>query len=161
MAIAHLNGSTVPSTTDFLRTNGMPAGQPPQQLSDPAIWFDEWQRGYGTPKRPITTPSTIDLTLDIHGHQVQLSLHDHDDSRLLARLEAILSKYPAPPAPQQTPARVTPPQLPAGDAQQAEVKPWWCEMHRCVMSPKRGKNGDTWYSHQRDTGGWCRGTDKA
>lgn len=144
------NGSTPHATTATL--NGFdvsPAERPAES------YFQSWQRsGLANLKPPVTHPSTIDLVVVICDREMILFLHDTDDMRLLARVETILNKYPGVPS---LPAPAAMPE----PADQPQSKPHWCAVHQCVMSLKRGKNGDTWYSHQRDTGGWCRGTDKA
>jgi len=68
--------------------------------------------------------------------RVQLTLRDHDEVRLLARLEAVLQRYPQP-------------QPPASQGQ------GWCAVHNTAMQENH-KEGRTWYSHKTDQG-WCKG----
>jgi hypothetical protein len=39
-------------------------------------------------------PASATVHLELGGHQVQLTLHDTDETRLLARMEALLQQYP-------------------------------------------------------------------
>jgi hypothetical protein len=62
-------------------------------------------------------------------------LRDSDEQRLLARLDALLQRFPA-----------GEPTQPAG----------WCRKHDVQMKLNHGKDGGTWYSH-KTADGWCKG----
>jgi hypothetical protein len=46
------------------------------------------------PSQPEWVPSSATVHLKLGGRQVQLTLHDTDETRLLARMEALLQQYP-------------------------------------------------------------------
>jgi hypothetical protein len=78
--------------------------------------------------------------LDFGGRQVQLTLRDTDEGRLLARLEAVLQRFPLVVKPTDTQAR------PEG----------WCAKHGIQMQLNHGKDGRQWWSH-KTAEGWCKG----
>jgi len=84
-------------------------------------------------------PASVNCHLTIAGRQVQLTLRDQDEGRLLARLEAVLQRFPQP----QTPA------------QPASQEQGWCAIHNVSMKVNH-KDGRTWYSH-RTSEGFCKG----
>jgi len=82
-------------------------------------------------------PASVNSPPTIGGRQVQLTLRDTDETRLLARLTSILAQYP--------------PTAVEYEAATAHV----CPMHQVPMR-QTTKNGRSWYS--RRTGqGWCKG----
>jgi hypothetical protein len=89
-------------------------------------------------------PASVNVHLTIAGRQVQLTLRDTDETRLLARLQTVLAQYPAP-AP---PARQAAPQGTGKD---------YCHIHNVTMPLNTGKDGRTWYSHRLPEGGFCKG----
>jgi hypothetical protein len=84
-------------------------------------------------------PASVNVRLTIAGREVQLTLRDTSEERLLVRLEEVLQRYPQPQAP---PAR------------QDQGK-GWCPIHHVQMT-QNTKQGRTWWSHQTDQG-WCKG----
>jgi hypothetical protein len=85
-------------------------------------------------------PASVNVHLTVSGRQIQLTLRDSDESRLLARLETILQRFPLVVTPTDTPAR------PDG----------WCARHGAAMKLNHGKDGRQWYSH-KTADGWCKG----
>jgi hypothetical protein len=81
-------------------------------------------------------PASINVHLDLAGRQVQLTLRDSDEGRLLQRLEAVLQRFPLVVKPTDETPR--------------------CPKHGVVMKLNHGKDGSTWYSH-RTADGWCKG----
>jgi hypothetical protein len=81
-------------------------------------------------------PASVNVHLMIAGRQVQLTLRDTDEGRLLARLEAVLARFPVP-------------EQPVADTRQ-------CPLHHVPMR-QTTKNGHTWYSHKAADGQWCKG----
>ena len=75
-----------------------------------------------------------------------MTLRDTDETRLLARLEAVLRRFPVEAAgqPSAVPAAAQP--TPEG----------WCLRHATQMKLNHGKDASTWYSHKVD-GAWCKG----
>jgi hypothetical protein len=76
----------------------------------------------------------------LEGRQVQITLRDTDEARLLQRLTTLLQQYPVPQAP--------PASTPTGGS--------WCAVHQVSMKENQ-KQGRTWYSHQTPDGQWCKG----
>ncbi len=95
------------------------------------------------PPAPLPeAPASVNVHLELAGRQVQLTLRDADEGRLLARLESILQRFPLVVQPADaTPAR------PEG----------WCSKHGVAMKLNHGKDGSTWYSHKTADGHWCKG----
>ncbi len=97
------------------------------------------------PEAPTTplpeAPASVNVHLELAGRQVQLTLRDTDEGRLLARLDAVLQRFPLLVQPTDTPAR------PEG----------WCTKHGIAMKLNHGKDGSTWYSHKTADGHWCKG----
>jgi hypothetical protein len=97
-------------------------------------------------------PASANVRLTIGGREVQLTLRDHDEARLLARLEEVLQRFPVP----QTPAQpqLTPQQHNAA-AMHRPVD--LCPVHNVAMRWNEGKGGRKgWFSHRTDEG-WCKG----
>src|SRR4029450_8120458 len=91
--------------------------------------------------------SSANVRLHVHGHEVQVTLRDHDEEALLARLEHLLQRYPAP----QSPVR----QSGSHNAPLQGEREGWCRIHQVQMKENR-KDGRMWYSHKTDQG-WCKG----
>ena len=81
----------------------------------------------------------MNVHLIISGRQVQLTLRDSDEERLLARLQAVLARFP----------------LPTGEASGQSQGKDWCSKHHVQMKLTQ-KDGRSWYSH-RTAEGWCKG----
>jgi hypothetical protein len=86
-------------------------------------------------------PASANCHIMIAGRQVQLTLRDTDETRLLERLAAVLQQYPASqPAPQAS-----------------STAEGWCAQHGVPMQWNAGKEGRKgWHSHRTDEG-WCKG----
>jgi hypothetical protein len=85
-------------------------------------------------------PSSAHVRIQVHGYEVQVTLRDHDEHALLARLEALLTRYPLP---AQTVSQ------PTGQGK------GWCAKHGVPMK-QTTKDGRSWYSH-KTAKGWCKG----
>jgi len=88
-------------------------------------------------------PASANCHVTIAGRQVQVTLRDTDEGRLLTRLTALLAQYPV-----ETPAAST-----------AQPPEGWCAVHNVQMR-RNEKDGRSWYSHQAPEGGWCKGKPK-
>lgn len=87
-------------------------------------------------------PASVNTRLLIGGREVQLTLRDTDEARLLTRLHAVLAQYPGTePAPRERPA------------QEAEG---WCAVHGVQMRQQSNKRG-SWWSHRLSDGSYCKG----
>jgi len=85
-------------------------------------------------------PASVNCHLTLAGRQVQLTLRDTDETRLLTRLQAVLAQYPMPEPP------AGPPQGTGKD---------WCAQHQVQMKRHENAKG-VWYSHFID-GAHCKG----
>jgi hypothetical protein len=89
-----------------------------------------------TPILPLPeAASSANCFVTLAGRQVQLTLRDHDEQRLLQRLETLLQQFPA--------VEENPPE-------------GWCPIHHVQMK-RYTKNHKTWWSHRLNNGAWCRG----
>jgi len=84
-------------------------------------------------------PASVNVRLQIAGREVQWTLRDSDETRLAARLETLLARYPQP-RPRET-----------GPVQEVG----WCAVHNTEMTLNH-KDGRQWWSHRTDQG-WCKG----
>jgi hypothetical protein len=83
-------------------------------------------------------PASANVFLTIQGRKVQLTLRDHDENSLLARMESLLTRFP-----EEASETTTPPE-------------GWCPIHQVQM--KRYFNQkSSWWSHRLEDGKWCRG----
>jgi hypothetical protein len=94
----------------------------------------------GPPPALPEAPASVNVHLMIAGRQVQLTLRDSDESRLLQRLAVVLEQYPVPAPPASPPSA---------------VGKEWCSIHQTSMK-QTTKDGRSWYSHRVD-GRWCKG----
>jgi hypothetical protein len=97
-------------------------------------------------QEPVATPATtalpeapasVNFHTTIAGRQIQITLRDTDETRLLARLETLLQRFPV----------VEEPKEPA-------QKEGWCYKHNVQMKLNHGKRG-SWWSHKLPNGQWC------
>lgn len=82
-------------------------------------------------------PASVNFHTIIAGRQVQITLRDTDETRLLARLETLLQRFPVVEEPKE----------------QAQ-KEGWCHKHNVQMRLNHGKKG-SWWSHKTPDGQWC------
>jgi hypothetical protein len=88
-------------------------------------------------------PASANCHVTIAGRQVQVTLRDTDEARLLTRLTALLAQYPVEQA----------------DVSHGETREGWCQVHQVQMR-RNEKDGRSWWSHQAPEGGWCKGKPK-
>ena len=113
-------------------SNGQ-AATPPSQPEPPA----QPQASPAVQSTPLPeAPASVNVRVQVSGREVQLTLRDSDEGRLLARLAAILQQFPV----AATPADDTP----------------HCQKHGVPLELQHGKDGGTWYSH-KTADGWCKG----
>jgi len=84
-------------------------------------------------------PASCNVYVTLAGRKVQVTLRDQDEQRMLARLEALLKRFPAEDEPQ-------------GEQAQPEG---WCRKHGVQMKLRNGEHG-SWWSH-KTAEGWCKG----
>ena len=94
--------------------------------------------GEATPALP-EAPASANVYVTLAGRKVQVTIRDSDEQRLLARLEALLTRFSAEeePTSEQAP--------PEG----------WCGTHGVQMKLRNGEHG-SWWSH-KTAEGWCKG----
>jgi len=92
---------------------------------------------------PVSTlpeaPASVNVHVTLAGRTVQVTLRDTDEQRLLARLEALLKRFPAEEEP---------------EGEQAPPE-GWCSKHGVPMKLRNGEHG-SWWSHKTPQG-WCKG----
>ena len=113
----------------------------------------------GVPPAPLPeAPASGNCHIQVAGRQVQLTLRDSDEARLLQRLQAVLAQYPVPqPAPPAA-SQLTPQQHNALAMHRPITQTPWCAVHTVEMrwnESKEGRKG--WYSHKTADGQWCKG----
>src|SRR6266704_1268897 len=89
------------------------------------------------PVQHTEAPASVNFHTTLAGRQVQITLRDTDETRLLARLETLLQRFPV----------VEEPKEPA-------QKEGWCAEHTAKMKLHHGKRG-SWWSHKTPDGQWC------
>jgi hypothetical protein len=100
----------------------------------PASELTAVQASPAVPSTPLPeAPASVNVHLELAGRQVQLTLRDSDEGRVLARLEAVLERFPM----AAKPADTTP----------------QCPTHGPMKPSTKGKG---WYCPaKRPDGGWC------
>jgi hypothetical protein len=144
---------------------GRPTPMPPGFDNGLAAWETPAQAVQGHAQTPAPlpeAPASVNCHLTIAGRQVQLTLRDTDEARLLQRLQAVLAQYPVPqPGPQATSqGQLSPQQYNAAAMHKRVTETGWCEVHKVAMQLNQ-KNGQQWYSHRAEDGTWCKGTNRA
>ena len=110
-----------------------------------------------TPAPPLPeAPASVNVRLTIGGREVQLTLRDTSEERLLVRLEEVLQRFPLPqPQAQPSPQQLSPQQHNAAAMHRKVVD--FCPIHNCAMK-ENTKDGRRWFSHYDETAGrWCKG----
>jgi hypothetical protein len=94
-------------------------------------------------------PASVNCHVTIGGRDVQVTLRDTDESRLLQRLEAVLALYPLAQAAPGAPAQPSAPE-------QQPTPEGWCIVHSVHMTKQTNQRG-SWWSHKAHDGAWCKG----
>jgi hypothetical protein len=98
------------------------------------------------PRSPLPEARcSVNVHLTIQGRDCLVTLRDHDETALLARLEKLLAQPQAASQPQPQPRREAGPVQDVG----------WCQKHGVEMT-LQSKNGQQWWSHHTPEG-WCKG----
>ena len=93
-------------------------------------------------------PASVNCHILLAGRQIQLTLRDTDETRLLQRLAAVLQQYPAPQA-------STTPQRPREAGPVQEIG--WCKKHGVEMTLNHKDNRQWWSHYDQAAGRWCKG----
>jgi len=115
------NGTTTP-TPDQAPTEAPVAVPPQEPIATPAL---------------PEAPASVNFHTTLAGRQVQITLRDTDETRLLARLETLLQRFPM-----------------VEESKEPAQKEGWCYKHNVQMKLNHGKRG-TWWSHKLPNGQWC------
>jgi hypothetical protein len=138
----HLRATAL-ATHKLAQLDGASNGQAelPSQPEPPAEEARVWRTN--TPPAPAAplpeAPASCNVYVTLAGRQVQVTLRDSDEQRLLARLDAVLQRFPATAEP---------------EGEQAPPE-GWCRKHGAQMRQNH-KDGRSWWSH-RTADGWCKG----
>lgn len=109
----------------------------------------ETPRSY-SPRMLPEAPASANVYIELAGRQIQLTLRDSEEDRLLRRLRRVLAQFPLPALQEALPF----PQSHGAPVQTAASEDS-CKLHGVTMR-KHTKEGQTWFSH-RTGEGWCRG----
>jgi len=115
-------------------------------------------------------PASCNVFVTLAGRKVHITLRDHDETRMLHRLEDLLQRFPLeqeqlPEAPTPAPEPVKVEESPAPEPVQEEkpatpaeptTREDWCAIHDCKMPLRRNARGN-WYSHRLPQGDYCKG----
>ena len=88
------------------------------------------------PVQHTEAPASVNFHTTLAGRQVQITLRDTDETRLLARLETLLQRFPV-----------------VEEPREQVQKEGWCDKHNVQMKLNHGKRG-SWWSH-KTADGWC------
>jgi hypothetical protein len=137
--LAALDGATNGTTTPT-----------PDQATTEALVTVPTQETVATPAIPALpeAPASVNCHIMLEGRQIQVTLRDADETRLLARLATLLQQYPVAQPPTEPPTQSTGSAVP-------DQNPF-CHIHKVPLK-KFSKHGRTWYSHKKPDGSWCRG----
>jgi hypothetical protein len=117
----------------------------------PEVGTDTQDQPPGQPVPALPeAPASANCYILIAGRQVQLTLRDTDETRLLERLATVLRQYPDLPSPHDKKAIKT-----SGETSDTG-QPGWCQIHNVAMQENH-KDGRTWSSHKMADGQWCKG----
>jgi hypothetical protein len=89
------------------------------------------------PVQHTEAPASVNFHTTLAGRQIQITLRDTDETRLLARLEALLQRFPV-----------------VEEPKEHAQKEGWCSKHNVQMKLNHGKKG-SWWSHKLPNGQWC------
>jgi hypothetical protein len=97
-------------------------------------------------------PASANVRVQIAGREVQITLRDTDEARLLVRLQTLLEQFPVPKPPVESTEGFQGRQSPQANGQKG-----FCALHGVQMK-LNDKNGRQWWSHRLpDDQGWCKG----
>ena len=107
--------------------------QEPVVEAQPAVAAETVQ----VPVQHTEAPASVNFHTTLAGRQVQITLRDTDETRLLARLETLLQRFPV-----------------VEESRESAQKEGWCHKHQVQMKLNHGKRG-SWWSHKTPDGQWC------
>ena len=108
-------------------------------ISQPLPEYSQVQPQGATPPALPEAPASANVHVTLAGRTVQVTLRDSDEQRLLARLEALLQRFPV-----------------EDELEGEQASPeGWCRKHGVQMKLRHGEHG-AWWSHKTPRG-WCKG----
>src|SRR5262249_15785672 len=116
-------------------SNGTTTSTPDQATTETPVAVPT-QEPVATPALP-EAPASVNFHTTIAGRQIQITLRDTDETRLLARLETLLQRFPV-----------------VEEPKESVQKEGWCYKHNVQMKLNHGKRG-SWWSHKLPNGQWC------
>jgi hypothetical protein len=94
-------------------------------------------------------PVSMNVHVQVQGRDVLMTLRGTDEAEVLARLEALLSRFP-----------VQAPTIPVRPTTEEPDEDSFCHIHAVPMGWNPAKNGESgWWSH-KGPDGWCKGRAK-
>jgi hypothetical protein len=100
--------------------------------------------------------ASVNCHIMLEGRQVQITLRDTDENRLLQRLTTVLQRYPDVPS-----GNVKKVMKESGETSDTR-QDGYCLIHEAEMRWNEGKDGRRgWYSHRLEDGTWCKGRARA
>jgi len=117
----------------YRRATELVHAQEPVEAAQPTVTAETVQ----VPVQHTEAPASVNFHTTLAGRQVQITLRDTDETRLLARLETLLQRFPVVEEPRES-------------AQKED----WCYKHNVQMKLNHGKRG-SWWSHKLPNGQWC------
>lgn len=140
--------------------------QPPQPVVPPVEpWPDNDHEAAPPALAPAASappplpeaPASVNCHITVAGRQVQLTLRDTDEVRLLARLAAVLARLPVESKTASQPQAPLSAQQHNAAAMHRPVS-GFCAVHHVEMKWNEGKEGRKgWFSHKTTEGQWCKG----
>jgi hypothetical protein len=121
---------------------GTQAAQAPQEPTSAPQTTMETSSTLDAPHGLPEAPASVNCHITVAGRQVQLTLRDSDEARLLQRLQTVLERFPV--------AQASSSSQGTGEG--------WCTLHGVAMKWNAGKEGRKgWWSHRTQEGPWCQG----
>src|SRR5215475_4535973 len=117
----------------YRRAMELVQAQEPIVAAQPAVTAETVQ----VPVQHTEAPASVNFHTTIAGRQIQITLRDTDETRLLARLETLLQRFPV-----------------VEEPKEHVQKEGWCYKHNVQMKLNHGKRG-SWWSHKMADGQWC------
>src|SRR5215468_551457 len=117
----------------YRRAMELVQAQAPVVAAQPTVTAETVQ----SPVQHTEAPASVNFHTTIAGRQVQITLRDTDETRLLARLETLLQRFPV-----------------VEEPKEPTQQEGWCAEHKAKMKLHHGKRG-TWWSHKLPNGQWC------
>src|SRR5215510_10679447 len=117
----------------YRRAMELVQAQAPVVAVQPAVSAETVQ----VPVQHTEAPASVNSHTTIAGRQIQITLRDTDETKLLARLETLLQRFPV-----------------VEEPRESAQKEGWCSKHSVQMKLNHGKRG-TWWSHKLPNGQWC------